>query len=60
MRVSRWSARRWPTGSAGRLDALARHVMAAGVLHADDTPVPVLAPGMAGIVDHIKGPVPQP
>jgi hypothetical protein len=27
------------------LDALARHVMAGGVLHADDTPVPVLAPG---------------
>jgi len=28
------------------VDALARHVMAGGVLHADDTPVPVLAPGM--------------
>jgi transposase len=27
------------------LDALARHVMGGGVLHADDTPVPVLAPG---------------
>jgi transposase len=27
------------------LDALARHVTAGGVLHADDTPVPVLAPG---------------
>lgn len=27
------------------VDALARHVMAGGVLHADDTPVPVLAPG---------------
>ena len=27
------------------LDALARHVMAAERLHADDTPVPVLAPG---------------
>jgi transposase len=27
------------------VDALARHVMGGGVLHADDTPVPVLAPG---------------
>lgn len=27
------------------VDALARHVLAGGVLHADDTPVPVLAPG---------------
>ncbi len=27
------------------VDALARHVMAGAVLHADDTPVPVLAPG---------------
>jgi transposase len=27
------------------VDALERHVMAATVLHADDTPVPVLAPG---------------
>lgn len=27
------------------VDALARHVMSGGVLHADDTPVPVLAPG---------------
>jgi transposase len=27
------------------LDALARHVLAAGKLHGDDTPVPVLAPG---------------
>jgi transposase len=27
------------------VDALRRHVMAGGVLHADDTPVPVLAPG---------------
>jgi transposase len=27
------------------LDALARHVLAGAVLHADDTPVPVLAPG---------------
>ncbi len=28
------------------LDALARHVVAGAVLHADDTPVPVLAPGL--------------
>ena len=27
------------------VEALERHVMAGGVLHADDTPVPVLAPG---------------
>jgi len=40
----------WVGGAAALLrpllDALARHVMAGGVLHADDTPVPVLAPGM--------------
>ncbi|MFT8247372.1 IS66 family transposase [Roseomonas sp. BN140053] len=28
------------------LDALARHVLAGAVLHADDTPVPVLTPGL--------------
>lgn len=28
------------------VDAIAAHVMAAGRLHADDTPVPVLAPGL--------------
>jgi transposase len=28
------------------LDALARHVLGGAVLHADDTPVPVLAPGL--------------
>jgi hypothetical protein len=28
------------------VEALRRHVMAAGKLHADDTPVPVLAPGL--------------
>ena len=28
------------------MEALRRHVMAAGKLHADDTPVPVLAPGL--------------
>ena len=27
------------------MEALARHVMAADKLHADDTPVPVLEPG---------------
>lgn len=39
----------WVGQSAARLrplvDALARHVLSGGVLHADDTPVPVLAPG---------------
>jgi transposase len=39
----------WVGGAAALLrpllDALARHVMSGGVLHADDTPVPVLAPG---------------
>ena len=29
------------------VDALARHVLGGGVLHADDTPMPVLAPGAA-------------
>src|SRR5215813_8374769 len=40
----------WVGGSsrllAPLLEALRRHVMAANKLHADDTPVPVLAPGM--------------
>ena len=39
----------WVGGAAALLrplvEALARHVMGGGVLHADDTPVPVLAPG---------------
>lgn len=39
----------WVGGASGLLepliDALAAHVMAAHKLHADDTPVPVLAPG---------------
>ncbi len=39
----------WVGGSAHLLEplveALRRHVLAAGKLHADDTPVPVLAPG---------------
>src|SRR5580704_14350404 len=39
----------WVGGSSRLLaplvEALRRHVMAAGKLHADDTPVPVLAPG---------------
>lgn len=47
-----WSARPWPTGVGGSsrlleplVEALRRYVMAAGKLHTDDTPVPVLAPG---------------
>jgi transposase len=40
----------WVGGSSRLLrplvEALRRHVMAAGKLHADDTPVPVLAPGL--------------
>src|SRR6267142_5830256 len=40
----------WVGGSsrlvAPLVEALRRHVMAAGKLHADDTPVPVLAPGL--------------
>lgn len=39
----------WVGGASGLLaplvDAIRRHVMAASKLHADDTPVPVLAPG---------------
>lgn len=39
----------WVGGASGLLaplvDAIQRHVMAASKLHADDTPVPVLAPG---------------
>lgn len=39
----------WVGGAARLLDplveAIGRHVMAAGKLHADDTPVPVLSPG---------------
>ena len=47
-----WNARRWRTGWAARASCrrrwskrCRRYVMAAGKLHADDTPVPVLAPG---------------
>src|SRR5271165_1274447 len=40
----------WVGGSSGLLaplvEALRRHVLAADKLHADDTPVPVLAPGL--------------
>jgi hypothetical protein len=39
----------WVGGASSLLrplvDALQRHVMAGGKLHADDTPIPVLAPG---------------
>ena len=48
-----WSAPRWRTGWVARASCwrrwwrrLRRHVMAAAKLHADDTPVPVLAPGL--------------
>ena len=51
-RASISTAPRWPTGSARPawllsplVEAVADHVMAAEKLHADDTPVPVLAPG---------------
>ncbi len=51
-RMWSWSARPWPIGSAAvrtflqpLVEALRRYVMAASKLHADDTPVPVLAPG---------------
>ena len=46
-----WSARRWRTGWAEQLvvgplvEVLRRYVFDCGKLHADDTPVPVLAPG---------------
>ena len=46
------TAPRWPTGSAGSpgwceplADRIGEHVMAGSVIHADDTPIPVLAPG---------------
>src|ERR1700683_1162165 len=49
----RWIARRWRTGGGETsrlvdplLEALRRHVMTAQKVHADDTPVPVLAPGL--------------
>ena len=51
-KASIWIARRWPSGWAQPascwqplVEALRRYVMAADKLHADDTPVPVLAPG---------------
>ena len=48
-KVWSWNARRWRTGTsalpAPLVEALRRHVMSANKLHADDTPVPVLAPG---------------
>ena len=47
-----WIARPWRSGSEDAaelleplVEALRRHVMSAEKLHADDTPVPVLAPG---------------
>jgi len=40
-RVGQCAALLWPL-----IDALARHALGGAVLHADDTPVPVLAPGM--------------
>ena len=51
-RESNSIAPRWPDGSepasellAPLVDAVRRHVLGATKLHADDTPVPVLAPG---------------
>ena len=51
-RESNSIAPRWPDGSepasellAPLVDAVRRHVLGATRLHADDTPVPVLAPG---------------
>ncbi len=38
------------------VDTLRRYVMAASKLHADDTPVPVLAPGMARRRRDVRGP----
>lgn len=49
MELSRSTLADWVGQCAALLrplvDALERHVMAGGVLHADDTPVPVLSPG---------------
>lgn len=49
MELSRSTLADWVGQCAALLrplvDALARHVLAGAVLHADDTPVPVLAPG---------------
>ena len=47
--LQRSTMAQWVAGCFGlvdpRVEALARYVMAAGKLHADDTPVPVLDPG---------------
>ncbi len=49
MELERSTLADWVGGTSQLLEplveALRRHVMAAGKLHADDTPVPVLAPG---------------
>lgn len=49
MEISRSTLAAWVGGASATLapllEALRRHVMAAPNLHADDTPVPVLAPG---------------
>jgi hypothetical protein len=51
-RAWNWSAACWPAWVSASstllrplVDALQRHVFAATKLHADDTPLPVLAPG---------------
>jgi transposase len=50
VQLDRSTLAEWVGGSSRLLaplvEALRRHVMAAGKLHADDTPVPVLAPGL--------------
>ena len=50
MELDRSTLAEWVGGSSRLLaplvEALRRHVIAAGKLHADDTPVPVLAPGL--------------
>jgi hypothetical protein len=49
MELERSTLADWVGGTSALLaplvEALRRHIMAANKLHADDTPVPVLAPG---------------
>ena len=46
-----WAGHCWAAGGAGNallrslVDAVRKHVLVAAKLHADDTPLPVLAPG---------------
>jgi Transposase IS66 family len=62
--IDRSTLAEWVGGTSRLLaplvEALRRHVLSGQKLHADDTPVPVLAPGLGKIFQHFqKFPVAQ-